>query len=311
MLSRNLTFRKPYVKFQEYWSLVRATPDANKPSEIYSCTYLVDWTNQTIRDFEGPVENARLLFEDRCNRWKRSVTCEAFTSQFCKILNGNGNAKVTKIICFGLGDLNVKPPDWWRIENNSQPKDKQEPETSVLEGALMHHAIALTIADVVRSSAKTEDLRARLLTQDPHYSNETKHMLRETGFEVIGDYGAGGFAELDDMSIVFSPFTKAPVKQIIADIARPAVIVSNMNSNHMIFNQFRYGVSRLLLPLFKLTYTLFRKPYADPESPRTRHMWEEYESSDFPAPHEGEQLEGSLHRLAIYARIVEKRHQKQ
>lgn len=240
MLNRNFTFRKPYVKYQEYWSLVRATPDADKPSQIYSCTYLVDWTNQTIPDFEGPVENARLLFEDRCTRWNASATCEAFTSQFRKILDRDGNVKVTKIICFGLGDLNCKPPDWWRIENNSQPKDEQEPETSVIEGALIHHAITLTMADVVRSCAKTRDIRVKLLTQDPGYSDETKHMLREAGFEVVGDYGAGGFAELDDTSIVFSAFTKAPVKQIIADIARPAIIIGNMSPGDGVFNKFRY-----------------------------------------------------------------------
>lgn len=183
MLNCKFTFRRPYVKFQEYWSLVRATPDADKPPELYSCTYLVDWTNETRREFEGPIENARLLFEDRHNRWNTSATCEAFTSQLRNILDGDGNPKViTKIICFALGDLNSKPPDWWRIQNNDQPEDKQETELSVIEAPMIQHAIALTMADIVRSRAKTSDIRVRLLTQDRGYSNETKHMLQETGF---------------------------------------------------------------------------------------------------------------------------------
>lgn len=241
MLNRNFPFRKPYVKFQEYWTLVRATPDADKPPEIYPCTYLVDWTNQTKHNFEGPVENARLLFEDRCNKWNASATCEAFTAQLCKVLNGIGNPNVTKVICFGLGDLNLKPLDFWRIDNNSLPKDEQEPETIAIEGALTHHAIALTMVDAVRSCVGAGDKEVRLLTQDPGYSNETKRMLRELGFEVIGDYGAGGFAELDDTSIVFSTFTKAPVRQIIADIARPVAIIHNMSPDDTVFNRLGYG----------------------------------------------------------------------
>ncbi|KAK2879968.1 hypothetical protein FQN49_000694 [Arthroderma sp. PD_2] len=275
---------KPYVKFREYWNLVRAKPDADQPSEIYSCTYLVDWTNRTKRDYDGPIVNAQSLFEDHKNRWNASATCEAFTSQFRKLLDGVESAKVIKIICFGLGDLNLKPPDWWKIENNSQPKDKQELETSEIEGAFIHHAIALTMANVARSCAEAKGIKVRLLTQDPAYTNETKSMLQETGFEVIGEYGAGGFAELDDTSIVFSPFTNAPVKQIIADLSRPAVIISARGS--IVFNK-------------------NLKPYADPDSPRTRQMWAEYNSWGFPVDHESEQLKHWLHPLVVHAKVKE------
>lgn len=52
---------------------------------------------------------------------------------------------------------------------------------------------------------------------------------------VRGYYGVGGFAEIDEDSIVISAFAAAPVKQIIADLARPALIISTgfkvFNSN--------------------------------------------------------------------------------
>jgi hypothetical protein len=70
---------KPYVKFQEFWRLVRTTPDG--PPKTYHYTYLPDWTNETLRNFEGPIENAGLLFETSLERWNTSETCEAFTSQ--------------------------------------------------------------------------------------------------------------------------------------------------------------------------------------------------------------------------------------
>ena len=204
-----------------------------------------------VRNYEGPIENAQLLFETSRKRWDASMTCEAFTSQFRKILEGDENAKkVTKIVCFGLGDLNFKPPDWWRIKNNSQPEDKRELETSVIADALVHHAISLTIANVIRSCAKTRDIGLRLLTQDPGYSDETKDMLKGIGFEVIGEYGAGGFAEVDNESVVFSAFTRAPVKQIIADLARPVAIISLGNTDAGVFNQEWYIVQLLLQYFF-------------------------------------------------------------
>ena len=212
--------------------------------------------------------------------------------------------KVTKIVCFGLGELNFKPPDWWRIQNSSKPNDEQEAETSVIEGALIHHAIALTMASVARAAFGIGEVR--LLTQDPRYSDETKDLLQEMGFEVVGDHGAGGFAEMDDESLVFSAFANVPVRQIIADLARPAVIICARGTSAGVFASPGY-VSNLS-PAFIATILpnmCLRKPRGDPESPRTKQMWKEYESFDFPVPPEDEKLEGSLQQLAIHARIEE------
>ncbi|KAI0810555.1 hypothetical protein GGR55DRAFT_644384 [Xylaria sp. FL0064] len=276
---------KPYVKFQEYWRLVRSTPDG--PPETYHCTYLVDWTNQTVRNYEGSIENVWSLFEASRRRWDASATCAALTSQLRKLLGGDGTAKkkVTKIVCFGLGDLNAKSPDWWRIQNEGKPGDEREPETSIVEDALLHHSIALTMADIARSYAGTgeEDMGVGLLTQDPDYSDETKDMLRTLGFEVVGEHGAGGFAELDDEAVVFSAFAAAPVKQIIADFSRPVAIICAASTSAGVFG--KPG-----------------KPYADPESPRTKQMWKEYKTSRFPVQSTELELKGSLHQLVVYAR---------
>jgi hypothetical protein len=141
-------------------------------------------------------------------------------------LGGRWQARnVTKIICFGLGDMHLKVPDWWRIQNEALPKDQRQLETSEVEGAFVHHALALTMASVARSCAGV-----RLLTQDPGYCHETREIVRDLGFEVVGIYGAGGFTEVDSESIVFSAYAKAPVKQVIADLARPVAIISAGNT---------------------------------------------------------------------------------
>ncbi|KAI1175711.1 hypothetical protein F4777DRAFT_588349 [Nemania sp. FL0916] len=278
---------KPYVEFREYWRLVHSPPDG--PPETYNCTYVVGWTNSTWHDYQGSIENFERLFEASQRRWDASPTCEAFKSQFCKLLSGNGSGngkKVTKVVCFGLGDMNFKGPDWWRSANDSKPENERESQTHLVEGAYIHHAIALTMADIARSCARSESTGIRLLTQDPAYSNETEDFLRKIGFEVVGKHGAGGFAELDDECIVFSAFAPAPLKQIIADLARPAAIICAKRSTDTVF----HGP---------------KKPYGDPDAPRTRQMWKDYEGSDFPVPPDEAILEGSLRQLGIYTRITD------
>ncbi|KAM0274356.1 hypothetical protein ACHAQH_007922 [Verticillium albo-atrum] len=66
----------------------------------------------------------------------------------------------------------------------------------------------------------------QLLAQDPDYTERTEGLLRDRGFSIVGSFGAEGFAEIDDETVVFSAYVEAPLKQIIADIARPALIIS-------------------------------------------------------------------------------------
>lgn len=88
---------------------------------------------------------------------------------------------------------------------------------------MVQHSIALTLAEFYRNNGLGE---VRLLAQDPDYTEKTEEMLRDSGFSIVGRFGAGGFAEIDDDTVVFSAFVEAPLKQIIADIARPALIIS-------------------------------------------------------------------------------------
>ncbi len=106
----------------------------------------------------------------------------------------------------------------------------------------MHHAIALTMADIARSCAQIDGMGARLLTKDPRYTDDAKKLLRDIGFEIVGECGAGGFAELDNESILFSPFTSATVKQIMADIAQPVAIICAAITSAGVFSQIKQVV---------------------------------------------------------------------
>lgn len=141
----------------------------------------------------------------------------------------------------------MKPSDTWTHQNESRPEDERELDTSLVDDALTHHAIALTMANIVRFCAKPSDRGVRLLTQDPHYRDETNDIIKDLGFEVIGGYGAGGFAKIDDECVIFSAFTSAPVKQIITDLARPLVIISCKNYKTGVWNKRGYLIPLLLL----------------------------------------------------------------
>lgn len=88
-------------------------------------------------------------------------------------------------------------------------------------GCIIQHSMALTIAQLYRGN---ETLR--LLAQDPEYTEVAEEILTKKEFKIVGTHGAGGFAEIDEDSIIISPFAAAPVKQIIADLARPVLIIS-------------------------------------------------------------------------------------
>jgi hypothetical protein len=97
----------------------------------------------------------------------------------------------------------------------------EELETESIRASAIQHSAALTVADMCGAE------NVQLLAQDPKYSEEANEMLRARGFSIVGRFGAGGFAEIDNNSVVFSAFAAVPVAEIIADLARPVVIITN------------------------------------------------------------------------------------
>lgn len=132
-----------------------------------------------------------------------------------------GESTVKQVLCFGLGDFCVAVPGWLKEEYGSRDqsyegKDVQHP---VIQRSMFQHSMALAIAQLCGGNAS-------LLTQDPQYAKLTEDILTQKAFKIIGTHGAGGFAEVDEKSIIISPYVTAPVKQIIADVARPLLIIS-------------------------------------------------------------------------------------
>jgi hypothetical protein len=85
----------------------------------------------------------------------------------------------------------------------------------------IQHALLLTLRKWLADQEKTEDVVC--YAQDPCYRSVDRDVLKEHGVEVIDDPRA--WLEIDDESIVFSVSPNVPVKEIVADIARPAIVI--------------------------------------------------------------------------------------
>ncbi|KAI0385478.1 hypothetical protein F5Y04DRAFT_292051 [Hypomontagnella monticulosa] len=208
---------KPSVKFQGYWQLV-FDPNPNSFPQTYLCSYFVKWENLIARHCGGQIENPGSLFRTAQRLWNDSMACKLFKAE---IRNLVGARIVTKIICFGLGEFTQKVVE--AIEGLTRTP-WPDLETKVMENRMIRHSVALTIAEEIRHATGS---KARLLAQDTFYTVNTRDILLENGFEIVGEFGAGGFAEIDRESVVFSASASTPVKQIIADIAHPVLIIQD------------------------------------------------------------------------------------
>lgn len=95
--------------------------------------------------------------------------------------------------------------------------------------SLRQHALVLTIRSILNEESRGGDSGAAAgrelacFAQDPDYSEVDRAVLREHGITVLEDPQA--FLDVDEESVVLSFAPNVPVKQIVADIARPAMIV--------------------------------------------------------------------------------------
>lgn len=138
-------------------------------------------------------------------KWLSSLPCR----QLCKmlwIMPIPENMSIDKVICFGLGSIH----------------HHYQPDTNNLlcpSNALYQHCAAISMADIIKQRTGS---KCKILMQDPHYNDIDKEVLGRYDVQTIGDYGAAGFAEVDENSLVFTMYPSALVTEILADLPRPA-----------------------------------------------------------------------------------------
>ena len=159
-------------------------------------------------------DTVKAAWEESRHNWTRSPVYTELTDILAK---SEMLPKITKkIVCFGLGSL-----EGWA--SHSVLDDIAESDGRPLRRAMTQHAAALTVAKILGERAGTDPLP--VLAQDPWYSPVAKRILTEAGIQVIDGHGALAFTHVDEHSLVFSCHPDIPVRQIVADMARPAAMI--------------------------------------------------------------------------------------
>ncbi|KAI0479903.1 hypothetical protein F4859DRAFT_513403 [Xylaria cf. heliscus] len=213
---------------------------------------LLPYATYTIRQFyvnddEYPYLYPRYNLDTLDREFKTSLedwrTHEARGKLVIPLLGMERMPDVNKIICFGLGNHLIRGLEYWT-----------------------QHPAAISIRNCLRAKLGHD---IRLLTHDTQYTWDTKHVLERHGFEVIGLNGVDGFVEVDENSLVFATSSDIPVNKVLAELARPAVIITRAFKESDLDWVFTGDTTSNLL-------VGGRHDRFDPDTPRTKAMFADY-----------------------------------
>lgn len=143
------------------------------------------------------------LFKESIKSWEQSETCQRLTTT---LRDADLPCEITTVVGFACGDISF----------SDVPLDRAQRSAS-------QHALLLTLRNVLQEKNKTNKGKILCYAQDPIYNTVDKTVLGHFGINVVDD--PEGFLQVDDGSVVFSCAPNIPVKQVIADLARPAILV--------------------------------------------------------------------------------------
>ncbi|KAI1632750.1 hypothetical protein F4809DRAFT_655930 [Biscogniauxia mediterranea] len=195
------------------------------------------------------------LYLHEKEKWDKSDACSSL-----KLILATSKipTNINKMVCFGLGNL------------ESAYLSSMEPTH---HRSIVQHATALTIAAAVQRKINKP---IKIYAQDPNYSLFTKRTLARQEIHVIDCYGATGFTYVDEDAIVFSVAPNVPVKQVVADIARPPIMIWEKVSTPEEEEE-KLKKPRLFNGGYMCPWTL------DNDSPRTQDLVKDCKATPFPA----------------------------
>lgn len=87
------------------------------------------------------------------------------------------------------------------------------------------HALVLYLRDFLLALQDDKAYEIKCFAQDPIYEEADRSALEQASISVLDD--PRGFIEVDELSVVLSISPDVPVRQIVTDLARPAIIIWN------------------------------------------------------------------------------------
>lgn len=162
-------------------------------------------THEILRENPDPSkEQVQELFTESIQAWEESETCKKLRTTLLA-RKDSLNGKINKIVAFANGSFSL------------DLMDKSYHRTS------FQHAMILTLRDIFAQVDETSGVKC--LAQDPAYTDADRAVLQDSDITVVDD--PKGFLEVDESTIVTSFAPNVPVKAVISEIARPAVIIWN------------------------------------------------------------------------------------
>ncbi|KAM7216612.1 hypothetical protein V8F06_008023, partial [Rhypophila decipiens] len=143
------------------------------------------------------VEKLVAQLYDAKAQWESGPEC----AELRALISKTEFPRVRKIVGFGCGSLSEDS-----MFSNRPP--------------MFQHTFMLTLRDLLQQK---QGVTVQVFAQDPAYNVRHKDALSAVGIKAVDD--PDGWLEVDDETIVFTVFPTVPVRQVIADIARPAAMI--------------------------------------------------------------------------------------
>ncbi|KAI0555178.1 hypothetical protein F4679DRAFT_522518 [Xylaria curta] len=200
------------------------------PMTITTCTWEIDPHPDDGNNLDAPsTEELHKAFYEIEQKWKMSAYYERLQAALAAVKT---SLVLDKVIGVALGPLVM--------------------ETLVNRKSIIQHALISAISSILLQRG----VLSKRYVQDPIYTQQERDVLCSAGFTVLDDPQA--FLTLDNSSVLVSIAPNIPVKQIVADICRPGIIIwsSKIDASYL---------------------------QTDPDSPRVDKMIDEdYYELDFP-----------------------------
>jgi hypothetical protein len=152
------------------------------------------------------LDRIEQLYQEVQDMWEASDTCKRLRLTFESIERPD----IDNIVAFACGSMA------YGIEESHTIR------------AAFQHALVMTLQDILRK--KLGHRRSTCHAQDPAYTQVDKAILHRRGIIVVNDPKA--FLKIDESSLVVSFAPSIPVKQVVSDLTRPAMMIWDRVSDH-------------------------------------------------------------------------------
>lgn len=151
-------------------------------------------------------KETEIFFQTHSQAWKTSESCKQLRAI---LLSKECVTNIRKVIGFALGSI--------------ASNDGSDFFTFLSTVSAFQHSLILTLRDILCEKQGKSCEEILCYVQDPIYTDIDKGTLEASGINILDDPEA--FLQVDDATIVVSCGPDVPVKQIVSDLARPAVII--------------------------------------------------------------------------------------